>query len=145
MLKTITTALFTTSLLTLPIAVSAHSDHCQDTQLGEKMKSLKHRFKSYRQALADENWEQMAAARQKMLKLTSDAANEQPLKLHDMTPEHHPAMMQEYRKGLQTLDQLFNQLAEAEQVRNADQATELVGRIGQHSKQSHESLRKDCD
>ncbi|GAA0689876.1 hypothetical protein GCM10009104_15520 [Marinobacterium maritimum] len=35
--------------------------------------------------------------------------------------------------------------AAAEQARDADAATELVGRIGLHSKQSHESLRKDCD
>lgn len=145
MLKTITTAILTASLLTLPPSASAHSDHCKDTQLGEQMKSLKHTFKSYRQALADEKWEQMAAERQQMLKLTAAAADEQPLKLHDMAPEHHSAMMQEYREGLQTLDQLFNQLADAEQARNADQATELVGRIGEHSKQSHESLRKDCD
>ncbi|MBR9829569.1 MAG: hypothetical protein GYB41_13135 [Oceanospirillales bacterium] len=145
MLKTITTTLFTTSLLTLPMAVSAHSNHCQDTQLGEQMKSLKHSFKAYRQALSGEDWQQMAAARQDMLTLAAAAADEQPLKLHDLAPAHHPMMMQEYRSGLEQLNTLLTQLAQAEQAQDTDAATDLVGRIGQHSKQSHESLRKDCD
>lgn len=144
MKRTIIT-LLTTSLLALPLAANAHSSHCQDTQLGDQMKSLKQSFKAYRQALAGEDWSQMATERQKMAQQAVAAADEQPLKLHDLPEEQRPAMLQEYRRGLDRLTALFDQLAAAEQTRDADAVTELVGRIGQHSKQSHESLRKDCD
>ncbi len=144
MKRTIIT-LMTTSLLALPMAASAHSNHCQDTQLGEQMKSLKQSFKAYRQALAEEDWPQMATERQKMELQAVAAADEPPLKLHDLPAEQRPDMLQQYRQGLEQLTALFDQLAAAEQARDAETATELVGRIGRHSKQSHESLRKDCD
>ncbi|ULG68629.1 cytochrome b562 [Marinobacterium sediminicola] len=124
---------------------SAHSNHCQDTQLGEQMESLKQQFKAYRQALSTTDWSQMRLAREEMLQLTHAAADEQPLKLHDLPVEQRPEMMQEYRQGLDQLTELLHQLAQAEQAQDADAASDLVGRIGQHSKQSHEALRKDCD
>ncbi len=145
MRHTIKNLILTASLLALPMAASAHSNHCKDTQLGEQMKSLKENFKTYRQALSAEDWQQMAAAREEMQSLTAAAGKEQPLKMHDMPAEHHPQMMQDYQQGLDKLNNLFGQLAQAEQAQNADAAKDLVGQIGQHSKQSHESLRKDCD
>lgn len=145
MKHTIKKAALTLGLLALPMAASAHSNHCEDTQLGEQMKSLKDSFKTYRQALSEEDWQQMAAARGDMQELAEAAADERPLKLHDLPAEQHPQMMQDYQQGLDRLNNLFNQLAEAEQMQDADTATDLVGMIGKHSKQSHESLRKDCD
>ncbi|MGB2129958.1 MAG: cytochrome b562 [Marinobacterium sp.] len=145
MRTTITTALITASLLMLPTAASAHSNHCQDTRLGEQMESLKQHFKTYRQALSETDWQQMRLARTEMQQLARDASQEQPLKLHDLPTEQHPLLMQEYTEGLEQLGQLFAQLKQAEQSQDEDAVAELVGRIGQHSKQSHESLRKDCD
>ncbi len=144
MKRTIIT-LLTTSLLALPMAASAHSNHCQDTQLGEQMKSLKQSFKAYRQALASDNWQLMAAERQQMEKLAAAAANEQPLKLHDLPVDQRPMMMQEYQQGFERFIALLSQLAQAEQVQDTKTAKELVGHVGRHSKQSHESWRKDCD
>lgn len=145
MRHTIKKAVFALGLLALPMAASAHSNHCEDTQLGEQMKSLKDNFKTYRQALSEESWPQMAAAREEMQQLAANARNEQPLKLHDLPAEQHPQMLQDYRQGMDKLDDLFSQLAQAEQAQDADAAADLVGMIGKHSKQSHESLRKDCD
>ena len=144
MRTTITTALITASLLMLPTAASAHSNHCEDTPLSEQMESMKQHFKTYRHALAEDNWQLMATARQEMEQLSLSASDKQPLKLHDLPTEQRPEMMQEYRQGMQQLDKLFGQLEQAEQSRDGDAVAELVGRIGQHSKQSHESLRKDC-
>lgn len=143
-LKIITT-LLTTSLLAMPMVASAHSNHCQDTRLGEQMKLLKQSFKAYRQALAKEDWQQMAIERRKMELQAVAAADEQPLKLHDLPAEQSPEILQEYRQGLDRLTALFEQLAAAEQAQDVDASAALVGRIGRHSKQSHESLRKDCD
>lgn len=144
MLKTITTALLSSSLLAMPLVASAHSNHCEDTQLDEQMKSLKQEFKSYRQALADEDWAEMSTAREERHHLTAAAGKEQPLKLHDLPATEHPMMMEEYQQGLDQLEGLFGQLAAAEEAKDADRTGELVAHIGKQSKQSHESLRKDC-
>ncbi len=145
MRHTIKTLMLTASLLALPVTAHAHTNHCKDTQLGDQMKSLKENFKTYRQALSEENWQQMAQARAEMQSLATAAGDEQPLKMHDLPADQHPQMMQEYQQGLAKLNDLFDQLAQAEQAQNADAAADLVGLIGQHSKQSHESMRKDCD
>ncbi|GGO86776.1 hypothetical protein GCM10011348_38450 [Marinobacterium nitratireducens] len=132
-----------TMALTAPLTQAA--EQCEDTPLGETMEEMKTSFKSLRGAAKSGDWDSIAPARAKISELAATAADEEPMKLQDIDESERPQMLEDYRAGINRLQELLDELAAAEQARDLDGMRELVAQLGQHSKDSHKQFKKDCD
>ncbi len=78
--------------LAFAIPVQAHSEHCQDSQLGNLMKDMKQDLKGYVAAVKADDKTSMQQQIDKLLNLAEQAKQEVPMKLQQ---QGHPMMDQE--------------------------------------------------
>lgn len=119
----------------------AHAAHCKDTELGELMKNMKQELKSYVQSFKQSD---QAAMQQHLNELIKDS--EAAKELIPMKYEKQSAGsvdIQRYQKGMDELLDLFQRLNQTAGDKAAIKP--LLAEIKQHSKDSHEYFRKDCD
>ncbi len=146
----------------------AHSAHCEDTPLGDLMEGMKTDLKAYVGAFKSSDSATMQTSVDKLLAASVKAKDYTPLKLQDdqpmpnMTAEQHANMgsmkgmpnmegmshathmkHMKYLQGMDQLNGLFSDLKAAGSDKK--QVKQLLGKIKQHSKSSHEAFRKDCD
>lgn len=118
---------------------------CGETVLADQMSEMKDHLKAYKKAAKSEDWDAMAENREALLELTVAGQSETPLKAQDKPEQAREKMQANYKKGMQNLESLLNQLAEAEAAQDADKVEDLMKQIGKQSKKGHKAFKLKCD
>ncbi|SEF41091.1 cytochrome b562 [Oceanospirillum linum] len=119
----------------------AHAAHCEDSELGDLMKSMKQELKDYVSSFKQSD---QAAMQQHLNGLLNDS--KQAKKLIPMKYEGQSVAsvdIQRYQEGMDELLELLQQLQEA--GGDASVIKPALAQIKQHSKDGHKAFRKDCD
>ncbi|MDX1398757.1 MAG: cytochrome b562 [Oceanospirillum sp.] len=144
MIKQIKRLIFASSatlMLLTSTETFAHAAHCEDSELGELMKSMKQELKDYVSSFKQSDQAAMQKHLDELIADSREAKKLIPLKYEGQSSAS--VNVQRYQKGM---DQLLDLLHKLEQAGGDKAAIKpVLGEIKQHSKDSHESFRKDCD
>lgn len=122
-----------------------HAGQCGKTELAEQMKEMKDHLKAYKTAAKSDNWAAMAESREALLKLTLSAKTEMPYKAQGKPQNEQAKMQGNYKQGMEKLEGLFNQLADAEAAKDSAKVADLMEQVGQQSKKGHKAFKQKCD
>lgn len=127
------------------MADSHGAAECGKTELASQMKEMKKHLKGYKQASKSGDWTVMSEHRTELQRLTVAGQSEVPYKAHDKSEAEKQEMTENYKKGMEKLEGLLNQLAEAEAAKDADQVKQLMKQLGAQSKKGHKAFKLKCD
>lgn len=134
------------ALLLSPSALAdGHAAQCGKTELASQMKEMKKHLKGYKKASRSDDWDTMATHREALTRLTIDGQDEIPYKAQGKPEDEKQAMTAKYRKGMEQLETLLEQLAAAEAEKDSREVKSLMKKLGAQSKKGHKAFKLKCD
>jgi len=144
MIKRIRRLIFATSatlMLLTSTEVFAHAEHCEDTELGDLMKSMKDDLKGYVKGFKQSDQKTMQKHLNELISDSKNARTLMPLKYESQSETS--VNIVRYQEGMDKLVELLYELKQAGDDNSAIKP--LLAEVKKASKKGHDAFRKDCD
>ena len=144
MIKKIRQLIFATSatlMLLTSTEIFAHEEHCQDTELGDLMKSMKDDLKGYVKSFKQSDQKAIQKYLNELIADSKNARTLMPLKYESQSETSIDIVR--YQEGMDKLVALLHELKQAGDDKGAIKP--LLAEVKQASKKGHDAFRKDCD
>lgn len=126
-------------------SVLSHESHCEDSVIGDQMKTMKDSMKGLAQSAKKGDFASALSHTDILEKSANASINEVPIKLKTLPADEQAVAVAGYQKEMNVLIDLLQQAKQAATAENQDQLMGLVKQLGQQSKSSHREYRLKCD